>query len=173
MSFGEKIFSFAMYDGMSTVTLIFGLLGNAAAQDQQGLLYYESDNAQALKWFRRAADNGDDGGQLHLAAMYAGGNVVPQDTNTAIIWYRKAADQGNTFAQWELGRIYEQNGDYTEAVKWYIPSAKSGNVLAQKEIGAMYEAGNGVQEIEKGMSDDQITEAKKQVNEWRKMKTHG
>jgi uncharacterized protein len=47
-------------------------------------MYYNSlgvsqDYAEAMKWFRKAADQGDAVGQYYIGLMYYNGKTVPQD----------------------------------------------------------------------------------------------
>ena len=53
------------------------------------------DDTEAVKWFRRAADQRDTDAQYNLGNMYREGEGVPQDDTEAVKWYRCAADQGN------------------------------------------------------------------------------
>jgi TPR repeat protein len=57
------------------------------------------DFAQAMIWFKKAADRGDSGGMYNLGQLYDTGNGVPQDHAQARIWYRKAAAGGDENAQ--------------------------------------------------------------------------
>jgi hypothetical protein len=102
--------------------------GNPRAQTNLGRLYalgqgVPQDYAQALTWFRRAADQGDVGAQFNLGVMYDNGQGVPQDYAQAGYWYRKAADQGQADAQYNLGVMYEYGHsvpqDYQQAYFWY------------------------------------------------------
>lgn len=49
---------------------------------------------QAVKWFRKAAEQGFARGQTGLGRMYQHGRGVPEDLAQAIQWFRKAAEQG-------------------------------------------------------------------------------
>jgi TPR repeat protein len=105
---------------------------------------------QAMKWFRLAAEQGDDRGQAGLGYLYATGisQLLPADLPEAAKWYRLSADQGNAFAQTSLGYSYA-NGrglpqDYAEAMKWYRLAAGQGFVVAQNNLGSMYHMGYGV-----------------------------
>ena len=53
------------------------------------------DYAEAVKWYRKAADQGDAFAQYNLGVMYDNGEGVPQDQAEAVKWYRKAAEQGD------------------------------------------------------------------------------
>ena len=57
------------------------------------------DDAQAVQWYRKAAEQGIAKAQFNLGFMYNNGQGVRQDYMQAVHWYRKAAEQGNeTFA---------------------------------------------------------------------------
>src|ERR1019366_8069776 len=60
------------------------------------------DDAEAAKWFHKAADQGDAVAQFNLGAMYDTGKGVPQDDAEAAKWFHKAAYQGNTDAKHNL-----------------------------------------------------------------------
>ena len=51
------------------------------------------DYAEALKWYRLAAEQGNANAQDNLGVMYANGHGVPQDDAEAVKWYRLAADR--------------------------------------------------------------------------------
>ena len=51
------------------------------------------DYAEALKWYRKAAEQGYPLAQSNLGGMYANGLGVAQDYTEAVDWYRKAAEQ--------------------------------------------------------------------------------
>ncbi|MCE2485665.1 MAG: sel1 repeat family protein [Desulfurellaceae bacterium] len=48
------------------------------------------DYAEAVEWFRRAAEQGDTSAQLNLGSMYFRGEGVPQDYTMAHMWYNLA-----------------------------------------------------------------------------------
>lgn len=50
-----------------------------------------------MRWYRKAADQGDAFAQTGIGCLYHDGLGVPQDYAEAMRWYRKAADQGNAF----------------------------------------------------------------------------
>ena len=52
------------------------------------------DDAEAVRWYRLAADQGHAKAQYNLGVMYDNGDGVPQDYAEAVSWYRLAADQG-------------------------------------------------------------------------------
>ena len=63
--------------------------------------------AEAMRWFRRAADQNHAGAQFNLGLVYANGWGVQTDETEAMTWYRRAADQGHANAQHNLGLMRE------------------------------------------------------------------
>ncbi len=101
-----------------------------------------------MKWWRKAAWQGNAIAQFNLGWCYDKGNGVAKDATEAVKWYRKAAEQGDAVAQNNLGWRYA-NGDgvpkdATEAVKWYRKSAEQGDAYAQNNLGVCYQNGEGV-----------------------------
>jgi TPR repeat protein len=65
------------------------------------------DYAEAAKWYRKAADQGDALAQSNLGTMLHNGQSMPQDYGEAVKWFREAADQEEPVAQDKLGGVYE------------------------------------------------------------------
>ena len=95
------------------------------------------DYAEAVKWYRLAAEQSYASAQSNLGFMYKNGQGVPQDYAEAVKWYRLAAEQGVAAAQHNLGNMYNQGKgvpqDYTEAVKWYRLAAEQSYASAQSQ----------------------------------------
>ena len=53
------------------------------------------DDAEAVRWFRKVAEQGDTDAQYNLGLMYTVGSGVPQDYVLAYMWSNLAASQGN------------------------------------------------------------------------------
>ena len=110
--------------------------------------YARKDYAQAIIWFRKAADQGDRDAETVVGSFYQNGWGVPQDYAQAAIWYRKAAGQGNATAQFELGWFYLSGEgvvrDYAQAMTWLRKAADHGFPQAESDIGLLYEKGWGV-----------------------------
>ena len=51
-------------------------------------------DAQAVQWYRKAADQGHAGAQDSLGYSYGSGQGVPQDSTEAVKWFRKARGTG-------------------------------------------------------------------------------
>jgi hypothetical protein len=60
------------------------------------------DDAEAFKWYLKAAEQGLKAAQYRVGLMFALGRGVPQDFSVAMKWNRKAADQGYDKAQANL-----------------------------------------------------------------------
>jgi TPR repeat protein len=116
---------------------------------RKGWEYFQAkDYAEAVKLYRKAAEQGNASAQFNLGNMYSNGEGVTPDDTEAVKWYRKAADQGHASAQLNLGNMYD-NGegvmlDDTKAVKWYRKAAEQGHAKAQFNLGIMYAIGEGV-----------------------------
>jgi|GEM_PF-3244872 len=122
------------------------LIKDLRAANGSGLT--KEDNAQAVIWYRKAADQGFEDAQNFLGDMYAKGAGVATDNAQAVNWYRKAADQGLAEAQNNLGQMYA-NGqgvsrDDYQAVRLYRKAADQGLAVAQCNLGLMYANGTGV-----------------------------
>ena len=109
------------------------------------------NKAEAFKWCRKAAEQGNSDAQNVLGNLYYYGEGVPKSKAEAFTWYRKAAEQGHAKAQNYLGEMYEhgQGGqdvqkNIAEAFKWYRKAAEQGDADAQFNIGVMYANGQGV-----------------------------
>ncbi len=97
--------------------------GDARAQYLLGRALATSDPAEAVRWYRKAADQGQREAQASLGFAYLQGEGVAKDETQAAFWYRKAAEQGEQLAQWTLGGLYQTGrgvpANLDEALKWY------------------------------------------------------
>lgn len=118
-----------------------------------GMLYSEGkgvrrDDSEAVKWFRKAAEQGHADAQHYLGVSYHYGIGATRDYSEAVKWYHKAAEQGHAAAQYSLGYMYERGygvpKDYSEAARWHHKAAEQGYATAQYKLGSMYENGHGV-----------------------------
>ena len=120
------------------------------------------DYKLALKWFRKSAEQGNERAQHNLGVMYNKGEGVPKDYKLAVKWYRKSAEQGFAVAQYSLGIMYlEGKGvpqGYVLVHMWWNISGVNGNenAINSKNI------------LEKEMTPQQITNAKRLAKEWLK-----
>ena len=126
------------------------------------------DYAEALKWFKKAADQDYNSAQYNLGQMYVFGRGVPQDDAEAVKWYRKAADQGYAEAQLNLGICYMNGQGIPQdriAGHMWLNLAASRLSAAQQELRA--EAIADRDQISKLMTAGQIAEAQRLAREWR------
>lgn len=158
--------------------------------------YDAEDYATAMREWQPLAEQGDAQAQYHVGLLYHKGRGVPQDDAQARKWYAKAAEQGQAKAQFGLGTLYfnGEGGpkDYKQALRWFRLLANQKEALAQTKLGIMYDDGEGVPKdkvkaymwislaatngdksapmlrdiLAKGMTEAQITKAKKLASEW-------
>ena len=129
--------------------------GDAKAQVALGFRYntglfgVEKDLRKAVKWYRKAAEQGDAGGQYHLGNAYEIGEGVEQDFREAVKWYRKAAEQGNASGQIALGFAYGGGKgvakNQREAVRWHRKAVEQAHYFLQQMLGDAYWDGKGVE----------------------------
>lgn len=123
------------------------------------------DDAEATKWFRRAAEQNDANAQTILGARYEQGLGAPQDDVEAATWYRKAADQGDGKAQLYLGRMYYVGRgvlqDFVLAHMWL-------NLAASRLSGDLREkAARARDALSEMMTPVQRAEAQRFAREWK------
>ncbi len=66
------------------------------------------DDAEAVRWYRRAAEQGHAGVQFNLGLMYRKGRGVRQDYVQAHMWVNLAAAQGDEKARKARDKLAEQ-----------------------------------------------------------------
>ena len=108
------------------------------------------DHVEAVKWVRKAAEQGFARAQYDLGFMYEFGRGVERSYEKAREWYLKAADQGYADAQYNLGDMYEYGTgveqSYEKAAEWVQKAAEQGLAYAQYNLGDRYRDGRGVEE---------------------------
>ena len=104
---------------------------------------------EAVKWLRKAADQGLAEAQTNLAFAHRSGEGVVKSHAEAVKWYRKAAEQGHAAALNSLGNAYLTGQGVVkndeEAVKWYRKAAEQGHAAALKNLGRAFDNGKGVE----------------------------
>lgn len=99
-------------------------VGNTEIQIELGQMYFygegvTSDYAESVKWYRKAAEQGDEVAQYRLGCVYAAKNLgVEQDYVEAYNWWCKAAEQGYAKAEYML--------------EWLTPKVKALNRITLK-----------------------------------------
>jgi TPR repeat protein len=116
---------------------------------------------EALKWFRRSAEQGDPDAQNSLGQMYEDGEGVSQNYASAAKWYRKAAEHvpnlgGAGQGRNNLGNLYlDGHGvpkDYVQAYMWFSLVRDSNPSLSLAKD---------------HMTPEQLLEAERLVAEWK------
>ncbi|PZF76972.1 sel1 repeat family protein [Aestuariivirga litoralis] len=129
-------------------------VGDVDAQYQVGLAYETGkgvavDEAEAARWFRQAALQGNVEAQYHLARLVSrGAKGLKQDYPTALKLYQDAAAKGFAPAMDALGQAYQQGRgaevDLARAAEWYQKAADQKLADAQNNLGMLYLEGKGV-----------------------------
>ena len=106
--------------------------GDAQAQRELGDWYVLPGNhIEGVRWYRKAAEQGNAVAQYNLGLSYNSGLGIPQNYVECVRWYRKAAKQGYEKALGSLGTSYAYGEgipqNYAEAYVWLsLAAAKSG-----------------------------------------------
>jgi TPR repeat protein len=176
--------------------------GNAQSQNELGKAFrlgkfgLTTNFVEAVKWYRKAAEQNLAEAQYSLGFCYAKGEGVAKDEVEAVKWFRRAAEQNYAKAQTGLGYSFVTGQgvekDYLEAVKWYRKAAEQNLAVAQSNLGFCYAKGEGVAkdeaeaykwmrlaaaqgnevaktemtELEGKLSQEQIAEGKRRANDW-------
>jgi hypothetical protein len=116
--------------------------------------------AEALKWYRKAAEQNYPPSEYRLGSCYIEGQGVAQDYAEGVKWLRKAAEQNYAEAQLGLAIRYA-NGqgvpkDNVEAYKWVVLAAAQNNEHARQNK----------PNLEGLLSPEQIAEGKQRANDW-------
>jgi hypothetical protein len=123
------------------------------------------DDAQAVRWWRKSAEQGYAKAQHSLGGMYFRGTGVSKDYAEAARWWRKAAEQGVTEVQINLGLMYA-NGqgvpqDQVQAFKWYNVA------VSRSPPGRQYDSViKNRDDLVKIMTVAQVSEALRLAREW-------
>jgi TPR repeat protein len=123
--------------------------GDPAAQYQIASNYFVQENyTEAVKWLRRAADQGFAAAQTELGRSYLNGEAVGKDYVEAVKWFRKAADQNYPDGECALADCYMDgvgvSKNFADAAKWWRKAADQGDAEAQLNLGTSYAQGEGV-----------------------------
>lgn len=148
--------------------------GEDVAQNLLGVLYdtggkgLPRDQAQAVAWFRKAADKGNPSSLRHLAVAYDKGAGVPRDPKAALDLYRKAAEKGDGSAQLVIGQLYAAGDsglpqDNIQAYRWMTLAAAA--TYSENEAEHRAEAAKARAALGAKMTPDQIYDANRIVRE--------
>jgi uncharacterized protein len=125
------------------------------------LLNAKVEYAEAVKWDRLAAEQGDVRAQTNLGISYYNGRGVERNYLEAVNWYRKSADQGEAYGQNNLGWCYEKGHgiplNFVEAYKFY-------KLAADQNLDNAIE---NLKQIATRMTAVEIAEGERRVREFR------
>lgn len=169
--------------------------GDAAFQEKLATLYLrgwgvDKDAAKAVRWLRKAAEQGRTSSQSELGMWLWQGRFVSQESKIeknpaeAIVWFHRAAAKGNAEAILSLGAMYmEGEGvrqNFVEAYKWFAIAAAfpekaesdflepwSGGILETKTSSIPEMASKARDKLALHMSAVQIAEAQRLVREFK------
>ena len=105
------------------------------------------DEAEAVRWFRKAAEQGDADAQRSLGAMYDTGKGVPEDVPRRCAGTARRPSRGNATAQLFLGLRYDIGEGAPEddaAASRCSARQRAGEATAQFILGLRYASGEGV-----------------------------
>jgi TPR repeat protein len=96
----------------------------------------QQDYAEALRWYRKAADQDYARAQNAIGYLYELGEGVNQDDAEALRWYRKAVDQNSGRAKYHIGMLYAEgrgvSRDLGQAHAWMEEARAAGDSDAFK-----------------------------------------
>lgn len=143
------------------VMVFFAWSPSFANDFEEGLeAIHETNYEKALEKLIPLAKAGHPAAQYNLGVMHEWGNGVPKDNVQAMKWYRLSAERLHKDAQNNLGAMYSkgEGGEqsFVDALKWFVISSANGSEAGRKNIDI----------VEKRMTSEQITQARKLAREW-------
>lgn len=134
--------------------------GNEKGQSALGQMYekgyyVDADIHEAIRWYTKAAKQGDVDAQLSLAYIYRNVDGA-KDDKAAIETLTQLASKNNLYAQKTLGNSYMKGKgtpkDYAQAIYWFQKAQGQGDAYSCGAIGWMYASGHGVtKDLEKAL----------------------
>ena len=139
------------------------------------------NDAEAVTWYRQAAEQGHADAQFTLGVMYFAGKGIPQDDAEAVTLYRlaalgnlvSAAEQGHAEAQFTLGVMYDTGKgvpqDNVEAHMWLnlAASPSAGRPGARPPSGEQRERTVTTRDaVAERMTPADLGEAQRRAREW-------
>jgi hypothetical protein len=104
---------------------------NLGAAYDHGMGGVVADAETAVRWYRKAAEQGLGKAQFNLAHCLATGHGAPQDYAESRVWMEKAAGQGMADAQFLLGVMLAEGlggeVDRSQARSWLQRAVQGGN----------------------------------------------
>jgi hypothetical protein len=102
--------------------------------------------AEAMRWYRRAAESGSQAAHIRLGDLYAS-RSTGMEAPRALEWYRKAAEANSAVAMTRLGKMFNEGRgvpqDQALAATWFSRAAAAGSGAAMVELSALYSRAGG------------------------------
>ena len=107
------------------------------AMNKIGMMYYDGEEIEkAVKWLRKAADEGNADAQCSMGLLYYSGEGVEKDFVVAAKWFELAANADNADAQACLGSMYYMGEGVTRSIDdarfWWQKAADQGHETAKE-----------------------------------------
>jgi uncharacterized protein len=128
---------------------------------EQHLWFGITDDQEALKWYRKAAEHRNPDAEVELGDRYENGGGVEQNYALAAEWYRRAAEHvpnlgGAGQGRNHLGLLYMAGlgvpQDYVQAYMWFSVAGVESNIAA----------------VQEEMNPEQILKAQQLAQEWKR-----
>jgi len=145
--------------------MLQSLQGDLDACYQLGYIYENGEGvavneAEAIRWYTKAATNGSPESQFNLAMMMEQGRGGPVNLRKAFYWYEKSANQGDIEAQFNMGVCLTSGKgcdvDIVQAHMWFSLAARKGDAdsISNRDI------------LSKRLKPEQLTQSKQLALDW-------
>lgn len=148
---GRKLYAAGDFGGaMATLRKAADANHAPAAALLGSILDNAGEEADAVKYYRIAAEQGDADGEYGLGRQYARGEGVKVDMRQAFDWISKAGSKGHKSAVSDLANAYIYGGlgldaaaraDNAAALKWIQAAADNGYLPAMNAMANAYKKG--------------------------------
>lgn len=101
--------------------------------------------AEAVKCYRKGAEDGDVKSMYLIGRCYVEGSGVEMNVTEALKWFHKGGELGDARCLGFLGHFYHNAKNDAEAVKWVRKGAEAGSAACMGLLGFDYMYGCGVE----------------------------
>jgi TPR repeat protein len=105
----------------------------------------KQNDAESIRWYRKACEHGDPEAQVKLASMLIEGHGVAKDYVEGRKWCEAAAKQNSPGGQACMGYLYRAglgvDRNPSEAIKYLTQAAQANHAIAARMLGEMYDSG--------------------------------
>ena len=133
----------------------------------QYYLNTKQDLPEAVKWFKKAADNGNQKAILFTGVAYMNGYGVKKNNDIARKYIIESAKSGYPLAQYELAKLFlnsQHSGDRKMGQIWLLKAAESGHANAQYLLGSLLYSGKSFTK-DQAKAREWLLRAEKQGND--------